>query len=189
MMTRRSGAFTLVELIIVVAIIAILSAIAVPNLLEAQTRSKVSRTKTDLRSASVAIESYAVDNNSYPANFELKSMSTPIAYVSNAFIPDLFAASNGSPYIGYLQAKATSDPGFLAGFGVTGTEPQRDVIASHLFFLFSNGPDRIDQALDSPQKTFNDIAGASGSDYGYFYDPTNGTISRGDLMRSGKYRQ
>ena len=59
-------AFTLIELLIVVAIIAILAAIAVPNFLEAQTRSKVSRAKTDMRSLATAIESYMVDNNTYP---------------------------------------------------------------------------------------------------------------------------
>jgi type II secretion system protein G len=59
-------AFTLIELLIVVAIIAILAAIAVPNFLEAQTRSKVSRTKADMRSVSVALEAYATDNNRYP---------------------------------------------------------------------------------------------------------------------------
>jgi prepilin-type N-terminal cleavage/methylation domain-containing protein len=58
--------FTLIELLIVVAIIAILAAIAVPNFLEAQVRSKVSRAKTDMRSASTAIEAYAVDNRHYP---------------------------------------------------------------------------------------------------------------------------
>jgi len=48
MRPRRLPAFTLIELLIVVAIIAILSAIAVPNFLEAQTRSKVSRTQADM---------------------------------------------------------------------------------------------------------------------------------------------
>jgi prepilin-type N-terminal cleavage/methylation domain-containing protein len=59
-------AFTLIELLIVVAIIAILAAIAVPNFLEAQTRSKMSRAKADMRSIVTAIEAYAVDYNKYP---------------------------------------------------------------------------------------------------------------------------
>ena len=54
-------AFTLIELLIVVAIIAILAAIAVPNFLEAQTRSKISRVRSDLRSLATALESYCVD--------------------------------------------------------------------------------------------------------------------------------
>src|SRR5437867_3377499 len=58
--------FTLIELLIVVAIIAILAAIAIPNFLEAQTRSKVSRTLADFRSCRLALESYRVDNTAYP---------------------------------------------------------------------------------------------------------------------------
>ncbi len=53
--------FTLIELLIVVAIIAILAAIAVPNFLEAQTRSKVSRVKSDMRTIATSLESYIVD--------------------------------------------------------------------------------------------------------------------------------
>lgn len=62
-------AFTLIELLIVVAIIAILAAIAVPNFLEAQTRAKVSRAKADMRSIATALESYRVDGSTYPTSF------------------------------------------------------------------------------------------------------------------------
>ncbi|MCX7013043.1 MAG: prepilin-type N-terminal cleavage/methylation domain-containing protein, partial [Candidatus Sumerlaeota bacterium] len=58
--------FTLIELLIVVAIIAILAAIAVPNFLEAQTRSKVARTKADMRSMATAVEAYSADWNGPP---------------------------------------------------------------------------------------------------------------------------
>jgi prepilin-type N-terminal cleavage/methylation domain-containing protein len=58
-------AFTLIELLIVVAIIAILAAIAVPNFLEAQVRAKVSRVKSDHRTIATSLEAYYVDNNQY----------------------------------------------------------------------------------------------------------------------------
>jgi prepilin-type N-terminal cleavage/methylation domain-containing protein len=56
-------AFTLIELLIVVAIIAILAAIAVPNFIEAQTRAKVSRAMADMRTLITGIEAYTVDHN------------------------------------------------------------------------------------------------------------------------------
>src|SRR5690242_16413003 len=59
-------AFTLIELLIVVAIIAVLAAIAVPNFLESQVRAKVARTKADHRTIATALESYRVDNNHFP---------------------------------------------------------------------------------------------------------------------------
>ena len=98
--------FTLIELLIVVAIIAILAAIAVPNFLEAQTRSKVSRTKADMRSMATALEAYAVDNNVYPQCHRfgvvlwpglgdqkpvLERLSTPVAYMTNVVAKDPFS--------------------------------------------------------------------------------------------------
>ena len=87
-------AFTLIELLIVVAIIAILAAIAIPNFLEAQTRSKVSRARADMRTIVTALEAYAVDNRTYPPNPDVSTgfnvtplqLTTPIAYLSSRYI-------------------------------------------------------------------------------------------------------
>jgi prepilin-type N-terminal cleavage/methylation domain-containing protein len=59
---RRSG-FTLVEIMIVVAIIALLAAIAVPNFLRARKRSQATRILEDLRILDAAVDQYAIENN------------------------------------------------------------------------------------------------------------------------------
>jgi competence protein ComGC len=51
---------------LVIAIIGILAAIAIPNLINAQQRARQKRTMADMRSIATAAEAYAVDNNVYP---------------------------------------------------------------------------------------------------------------------------
>ena len=63
--SNRERSFTLIELLIVVAIIAILAAIAVPNFLEAQMRAKVSRLMSDMRQVAWAMDAYRVDYNDH----------------------------------------------------------------------------------------------------------------------------
>ena len=60
--SRRSG-FTLVEIMIVVAIIALLAAIAVPGFLRARKRSQASRIINDLRLIDSAVDQYAIETN------------------------------------------------------------------------------------------------------------------------------
>ncbi len=65
---RSRAGFTLVELLVVVAVIGIISAIAMPNLLNALDKSKQKKTMSDVRTIGVAVESYATDMSAYPLN-------------------------------------------------------------------------------------------------------------------------
>jgi prepilin-type N-terminal cleavage/methylation domain-containing protein len=61
--SRRLGGFTLVEIMIVVAIIALLAAIAVPGFLRARKRAQASRILNDLRLIDSAVDQYAIETN------------------------------------------------------------------------------------------------------------------------------
>ena len=60
-LNRRRGGFTLVEIMIVVAIIALLAAIAVPGVLRARKRSQATRIINDLRMIDSAVDQYAIE--------------------------------------------------------------------------------------------------------------------------------
>ena len=67
-LNKRRGGFTLVEIMIVVAIIALLAAIAVPGFLRARKRSQASRILNDLRLIDSAVDQYAIENNKSSGN-------------------------------------------------------------------------------------------------------------------------
>ena len=62
-LNRRHAGFTLVEIMIVVAIIALLAAIAVPGFLRARKRSQASKILNDLRMIDAAVDQYAIESN------------------------------------------------------------------------------------------------------------------------------
>ena len=64
---KRAG-FTLVEIMIVVAIIALLAAIAVPNFLRSRKRSQATQILEDLRQIDSAKDQYAIENNKKAAD-------------------------------------------------------------------------------------------------------------------------
>jgi prepilin-type N-terminal cleavage/methylation domain-containing protein len=65
---KRRGGFTLVEIMIVVAIIALLAAIAVPGFLRARKRSQATRVLNDLRMIDAAVDQYAIETNRSTGN-------------------------------------------------------------------------------------------------------------------------
>ena len=96
--TKRRGGFTLVEIMIVVSIIFLLAAIAIPNFLRARKRSQATRILEDLRILDAAVDLYAIETNKQtgfvPTFGDLKNyMKTgTVLYTSGT---DLFGNSYG----------------------------------------------------------------------------------------------
>ncbi len=63
---RGARGFALIETLIVVMIIAIVTTLAIPNLIEALDRSKKSATVADMRATAAALERHAFDHDAYP---------------------------------------------------------------------------------------------------------------------------
>ncbi len=173
---RQLRAFTLIELLIVVAIIAILAAIAVPNFLEAQTRSKASRAKSDMRSLATALEAYWVEHSKYPVDTryippdnsgndftfwmnENWSLSTPVSYITS-YPEDPFWRIGRDRF---YQFGSVPCGWIIASCGPDGDSASRGDIKERFHY---------------PEPTF---------DFEHLipltYDPSNGSVSDGDIIR------
>jgi type II secretion system protein G len=208
-MMRKLTGFTLIELLIVVAIIAILAAIAVPNFIEAQTRSKVSRAKADMRTMVTAIEAYAVDNNDYPRDGDdfpktdpaynvfdprqrLGVLTTPIAYITSmpsdpfdTLPPNL---NSPNPAVQALAYFCQGNPPYCYLYNTNGNydgSPNAEGVPQP-----ANGglPDNYSLTSLGPDQAFDTVVNVAIYGTELIYDPSNGTVSTGDIIMSGGNR-
>jgi type II secretion system protein G len=181
---KAKSAFTLIELLIVVAIIAILAGIAVPNFLEAQVRSKVARTESDLRAIATGLEMYRVDNTSYPVATlftalpdRLKGITTPIAYITSIPEDPFFLADPTNVY-GVDEEYVYASGNIYFGSSNLFNTPE---YKAGIWSLGGRGPDmniNIAGYCMAHPNAYRSNANVLG-----LYDPTNGTVSEGDIVR------
>ncbi|UCD15310.1 MAG: prepilin-type N-terminal cleavage/methylation domain-containing protein [Candidatus Omnitrophota bacterium] len=117
-MKRRS--FTLVEIMIVVAIIALLAAIAIPNLLRPRLVANEAKAQATLRTISTAAETYAAANNgNYPTAMSDLTDATP-AYLSTDYTTSVTSGYNYT--CGTMTATAYSCTAVAATCNTTGSQ-------------------------------------------------------------------
>ena len=192
---NRKKAFTLIELLIVVAIIGILAAIAVPNFLNARIKAKLARVEADLRSISLSLESYRLDNGRYI--FRTGNMTwprrwvpltTPMAYMSgdvfrDPFFPkDMLSNDGDEPIYWYELWRNEAD--WQVKFNNSPEIYYRDWQNRYKYAIGSAGPDYDIQA-DNPAVGYGFGRQECGHTYFLQYSTSNGLISCGDIIRFG----
>ncbi|MFY9484131.1 MAG: prepilin-type N-terminal cleavage/methylation domain-containing protein [Patescibacteria group bacterium] len=106
-------AFTLIELLIVVAIIGILASSVVVNLSLARTRARDARRKADLKSVQTALEVYAEEKGNYPSTLGLATCfagatGPPLCSEPGSYIPNLAPDYVGSLPLDPLVGKPSA---------------------------------------------------------------------------------
>jgi general secretion pathway protein G len=119
---------TLVEMIVVLAIIALLAAMIVPNVIGRPDEARVTAAKADLRTIASALKTYRLDNGAYPTTEQglaaLVERTTvepvPTRWPEDGYLPDVPVDPWGRPYVYRSPGR---DRGFdLMSYGRDGEE-------------------------------------------------------------------
>lgn len=185
---KSNAAFTLIELLIVVAIIGILAAIAVPNFLNAQVRAKIANAEASERAFANSNMLYRLDNGVFMPHFgehpnwQNKFLTTPVSYMSStAQLKDPFQIVNGDLQTQYWahgelhQDPVRNHPQLVTQYflKVDGWEQPLKNNPKEAYVVISAGPDHAFSLFQNGK-------------FGHpLYQASNGLNSFGDVVKLG----
>jgi len=169
--SSQEEGFTLIELLVVVGIIAILAGFAIPNLLTARTKARVSRVLADMQTIATGLESYSADKQTYPPSTAENSIDT------TDLIPTYITSIPDDPFTGSHFRYYTAGETKITAYLLVSDGPDRtpDVTSYHAIGGPAGGP-------EGPWPVV--IEGGDGAGEDEWYKPTVDD-DKGDLGRGG----
>jgi type IV pilus assembly protein PilE len=107
--SKNSSAFTLVEIMIVIAVLLVLTMLAIPYLMRARISANHSCAKSTLKAIGTSLESYAADKQVYPSHASLIIGASP-PYLTKNYFEGIHSGYTFSAVINDYDYAITAEP-------------------------------------------------------------------------------